>query len=54
MFEKDLKNHELLFDVKEDFKIAAANGIYGTPSFVVNGVKVSPKDLENEVLKYLQ
>lgn len=54
LFEKDLKNHELLFEVKEDFKIAAANGVYGTPSFIVNGVKVSPKDLENEVLKYLQ
>lgn len=39
-FEKDLKTHKRLLDVKEDFKISSANGIYGTPSFVVNGQKV--------------
>lgn len=36
-FEKDLKEHTYLLNVKEDFKISAANGIYSTPSFIVNG-----------------
>lgn len=40
LFRKDLQEHTYLFDVKEDFKISAANGIYGTPSFIVNGEKV--------------
>lgn len=39
-FEKDLKAHTYLLDVKEDFKISAANGIYSTPSFIVNGTQV--------------
>lgn len=39
-FEKDLKEHTYLLDVKEDFKISAANGIYSTPSFIVNGIQV--------------
>ncbi|WP_277467402.1 MULTISPECIES: thioredoxin domain-containing protein [unclassified Paenibacillus] len=45
-FKKDLQNHTYLFEVKEDFKIAAANGVYGTPSFIVNGVKTDVDQLE--------
>lgn len=37
-FEKDLKNHTYMFDVKEDFKIAGSYGVNGTPKFMVNGV----------------
>jgi protein-disulfide isomerase len=37
---KDLKAKTYLFNVKEDFKISTANGVYGTPMFIVNGVKV--------------
>lgn len=40
-FKKDLNNYTYLLDVKEDFKISAANGVYGTPTFIVNGVAVS-------------
>ncbi|SET94954.1 thioredoxin domain-containing protein [Paenibacillus sp. NFR01] len=40
-FEAGLKNWDHLIDVKEDFKIASANGVYGTPSFRVNGKAVS-------------
>lgn len=36
-FEKDLKNHTYMFDVKEDFKIAGSYGVNGTPKFMVNG-----------------
>ncbi|NGM84436.1 DsbA family protein [Paenibacillus sp. 7124] len=49
LFESNLKNRKYLFDVKKDFKISAANGIYGTPSFIVNGEKVGPDKLENKV-----
>lgn len=54
-FKKDLKEHAYLFDVKEDFKISAANGIYGTPSFVVNGEKsgASLAELEQAIQKHL-
>lgn len=56
LFKKDLQEHTYLFDVKEDFKISAANGIYGTPSFVVNGEKAgsSLEELEAAILKYAQ
>lgn len=37
-FEQDLKNHTYMYDVKEDFKIAGAYGVNGTPKFMVNGV----------------
>lgn len=40
LLKRDLKEHTYLLDVKEDFKISAANGVYGTPTFIVNGVKV--------------
>lgn len=53
LFENDLKEHKYLFDVKKDFKISAANGIYGTPSFIVNGEKVSPEELRVRVLESL-
>ncbi len=50
LFKEDLKEHKYLFDVKKDFKISAANGIYGTPSFVVNGEKVDSNQLRDKVL----
>jgi len=37
-FEKDVKNHTYMYDVKEDFKIAGSYGVNGTPKFMVNGV----------------
>lgn len=40
LLKKNLHEHTYLLDVKEDFKIAAANGVYGTPTFIVNGIKV--------------
>ncbi|MDT3424701.1 protein-disulfide isomerase [Paenibacillus forsythiae] len=36
-FEQDLKSRTYMFDVKEDFKIAAAYGVNGAPKFMVNG-----------------
>jgi protein-disulfide isomerase len=36
-FEKDIKNHTYLYDVKEDFKIGGFYGVNGTPQFMVNG-----------------
>lgn len=41
LLKNDLKEHSYLLDVKEDFKVTAANGVYGTPTFIVNGVKVN-------------
>lgn len=56
LFKKDIQEHTYLFDVKEDFKISAANGIYGTPSFVVNGEKAgsSLQELEAAIQHYTQ
>jgi protein-disulfide isomerase len=53
---RDLKKKTYLFDVKEDFKISAANGVYGTPTFIVNGVKVEGgnEQLKEAVNKQLQ
>lgn len=45
-FAKDLKDRKRLIDVKEDFKISSANGIYSTPTFIVNGQKVVGMDYE--------
>lgn len=48
-FEADLENHTYLLSVKEDFKISAANGVYGTPSFIVNGTIVKADDLSEKI-----
>ncbi|MNM94933.1 Disulfide bond formation protein D precursor [compost metagenome] len=37
LFEKDLKEHTYMLDVKEDFKTAGHYGVNGTPQFMVNG-----------------
>ena len=37
-FEKDVKSHKYMYDVKEDFKIAGSFGVNGTPKFMINGV----------------
>ncbi|MNC21290.1 Disulfide bond formation protein D precursor [compost metagenome] len=50
-FVSDMEKNTYLLDVKEDFKIAAANGIYGTPTFVVDGVIVKVEELEDKVLQ---
>lgn len=52
-FNMDLRNTTYLFDVKKDFKIAAGNGIYGTPSFIVNGKKVEADQLRAEIMEVL-
>ncbi|QSF44928.1 thioredoxin domain-containing protein [Paenibacillus tianjinensis] len=54
LFKKDLKDHNYLLNVKKDFKISAANGIYGTPSFIVNGTRVDSSELENKILSLLE
>lgn len=36
-FKEELVSNKYLFDVKEDFKVAGALGINGTPQFLVNG-----------------
>jgi protein-disulfide isomerase len=36
-FEKDVKNHTYMYDVKKDYKIAGFYGVNGTPKFMVNG-----------------
>lgn len=36
-FKDDLANDTYLFDVKEDYKLAGALGVNGTPKFMVNG-----------------
>lgn len=36
-FERDITEHTYMYDVKEDFKIAGAYGVNGTPKFMVNG-----------------
>ncbi|WP_151736317.1 DsbA family protein ['Paenibacillus yunnanensis' Narsing Rao et al. 2020] len=36
-FARDLQDHTYMYDVKEDFKIAGAFGVNGTPKFMVNG-----------------
>jgi len=40
---------EGLFEVKEDFKITTANGVSGTPTFFVNGVKTSSETLSETI-----
>lgn len=45
-FEQDLKNHTYMYDVKEDFKIAGAYGVNGTPKFMVNGVLLADSSYE--------
>lgn len=37
LFEKDLKGHTYMLDVKEDYKTAGHYGVNGTPQFMVNG-----------------
>ncbi|MEK3791525.1 DsbA family protein [Paenibacillus sp. FSL R7-0204] len=37
LFEKDLKSHTYMLDVKEDYKTAGHYGVNGTPQFMVNG-----------------
>jgi protein-disulfide isomerase len=36
-FKKDMDSNTYLYDVKEDYKIAGALGVNGTPEFLVNG-----------------
>ncbi|CQR55053.1 DsbA family protein [Paenibacillus riograndensis] len=52
----DLENQPFLGDknVKKDFKISAANGIFGTPTFLVNGIGVDTIQLREKVLEQLQ
>ncbi|WP_342561248.1 thioredoxin domain-containing protein [Paenibacillus sp. FSL R7-0345] len=45
-FEQDVKNHTYMYDVKEDFKIAGAYGVNGTPKFMVNGVLLPDSSYE--------
>ncbi|MEK3904975.1 DsbA family protein [Paenibacillus sp. FSL R7-0179] len=45
-FEQDLKNHTYMYDVKEDFKIAGAYGVNGTPKFMVNGILLPDSSYE--------
>ncbi|SET32072.1 thioredoxin domain-containing protein [Paenibacillus sp. NFR01] len=45
-FEQDLTNHTYMYDVKEDFKIAGAYGVNGTPKFMVNGVLLKDSSYE--------
>ncbi|MNC21301.1 Disulfide bond formation protein D precursor [compost metagenome] len=45
-FEQDVKNHTYMYDVKEDFKIAGAYGVNGTPKFMVNGVLLQDSSYE--------
>ncbi|WP_340023898.1 thioredoxin domain-containing protein [Paenibacillus sp. FSL K6-1096] len=45
-FKQDLKNHTYMYDVKEDFKIAGAYGVNGTPKFMVNGVLLPDSSYE--------
>ncbi|WNS45011.1 DsbA family protein [Paenibacillus sp. MMS20-IR301] len=45
-FEQDIKNHTYMYDVKEDFKIAGAYGVNGTPKFMVNGVLLPDSSYE--------
>ncbi|WP_405113753.1 thioredoxin domain-containing protein [Paenibacillus sp. FSL K6-1217] len=45
-FGQDLKNHTYMYDVKEDFKIAGAYGVNGTPKFMVNGVLLPDSSYE--------
>ncbi|MNW70249.1 hypothetical protein D3C74_494820 [compost metagenome] len=35
-----------MYDVKEDFKIAGAYGVNGTPKFMVNGVLLQDSSYE--------
>lgn len=37
LFEKELKNHTYMLNVKEDYKTAGHYGVNGTPQFMVNG-----------------
>lgn len=52
-FKKELQETKHLFEVKKDFKIAAGNGIYGTPTFVVNGETVNAGQLRDKILEKL-
>lgn len=47
LFEHDLKEGTYMFDVKEDFKIAGAYGVNGTPKFMVNGELVALSSLDS-------
>ncbi|MCL6458065.1 MAG: thioredoxin domain-containing protein, partial [Gorillibacterium sp.] len=46
---KSIRALEGLFEVKEDFKITTANGVSGTPTVFVNGVKTSTEALSETV-----
>ncbi|MBC8080796.1 MAG: DsbA family protein [Gorillibacterium sp.] len=53
-FEKDLKGHKYMFDVKEDFKIAGSLGVNGTPQFFVNGVHLPPGTTYEQLAKAVE
>ncbi|MDT3426125.1 protein-disulfide isomerase [Paenibacillus forsythiae] len=46
LFEKDLKEHKYMLDVKEDYKTAGHYGVNGTPQFMVNGVLLPDSSYE--------
>ncbi|MBT2292782.1 DsbA family protein [Paenibacillus albidus] len=52
-FKKDMQGNKYLLSVKKDFKISAANGIFGTPTFLVNGIGVDTIQLREKVLEQL-
>jgi protein-disulfide isomerase len=47
-FKNDLQNHTHALDAKEDFKLAGALGVNGTPKFMVNG-KLLPSSSYEEL-----
>lgn len=47
LFKKDLKEGTYYYDVKHDFKTAGLFGVNGTPSFFVNGEKVTSAKYED-------
>jgi protein-disulfide isomerase len=46
LFEKDLKEHTYMLDVKEDYKTAGHYGVNGTPQFMVNGTLLPDSSYE--------
>lgn len=57
LFEKDLKSHTYMLDVKEDYKTAGHYGVNGTPQFMVNGELLpdsSYEGLANAINKQLK
>ncbi|WP_342564839.1 thioredoxin domain-containing protein [Paenibacillus sp. FSL R7-0345] len=54
LFKKELQKNKYLLDVKKDFKISAANGVFGTPTFLVNGIGVDTIQLREKVLEQLK